>query len=275
MRGLLVVLMGVVASACGPAPPCCGPPPSIDCCRPPEINATVALSSIEFQCPDAVCGFVNEELDPAPCGCTWTGQYNLEWQDKRISQCFYTDEEEGEQIIRSTIRWWTRGCMGHVDIIIRVLLQPDMRDVFVSYPTFEYTKQIGLHSGYVALARSGSEDDIPQAEKSDMFFEVIMDEPEIGVHMEITECDVDILDSGSADSIVLTTYENISFNVTYADPNGERAEYKAFMDTLYYSPFQRVRCVYAMFNGTTTIDTFTHSKSYMLVNPFDDGIITS
>jgi len=270
----LLLLVGYVG-ACGPPPPCCAPPPSLDCCRPPVINVTATTDHVEVTCPHAVCGFVNEELDPAPCGCTWTGTYVLKWADRRIETCLYSDMDDKDKIIRGTIRWWTMGCMGHVDVVLRIVLKEDVRDVFISYPIYEYEKQVGVHSNYAALARAGSSDEIPQAEKSDMFFEVVMDEPEVGVHMEITSCDVDILDSGLVDAFVLTTYEDIDFNVSYADPNGEKATYRAFMDDRYYSPFQRVRCTYAMFNGTTTLDTFTHSRSYMLVNPFDSGVLTS
>jgi len=275
MRGLFwVILTCASVSACGPPPPCCGPPPTHDCCKAPNINTTVTLEGVDIHCPHAVCGFVSEELDPAPCGCTWSDTYHLKWSDDRIGKCLYVDEEDKDQIVRGTVRWWSRGCIGHVDIILRLVLEPDIRDVFITYPVFEYNKQVGIHSGFAALARSGSEDDIPQAGKSDMFFEVVMDEPEVGVHMEITSCDIDILDSGAQDAFVLTTYTNISFNTSYADPNGEIAEYRAFMDNRYYSPFQRVRCLYALFNGTTTLDTFTHAQSYMLVNPFDTGVIT-
>ena len=274
MRVLLLFAIIFSARACGPPPPCCGPPPALDCCRPPDVNASITLDGVVFHCPEAVCGFVNEELDPAPCGCTWTGDYELQWSDGRIGACLYADTDDADQVIRGTVRWWTLGCVGHVDVILRLVLEPDLRDVFVEYPTFEYNKQVGVHSGFAALARSGSEDEIPQAGKSDMFFEVVMDEPEVGVHMEIMACDVDILDSGASDAFVLTTYENITFNTSYADPNGEKAEYEAFMDTLYYSPYQRVRCTYALFDGTPTLDTFTHGQSYMLVNPFDNGVIT-
>lgn len=271
----LSILWWTSVSACGPPPPCCGPPPSLDCCRAPDVNATVTLSGVQVDCPGAVCGFVNEELDPAPCGCTWRNTHIMPWSDGRIGKCLYVDQEDKDQVIRGTVRWWTMGCMGHVDIILRIVLDPDMRDVFITYPIFEYRRQVGVHSGFAALARSGSSDEIPQAGKSDMFFEVVMDEPEVGVHMEITSCDIDILDSGSDDAFVLTTYENIAFNTSYADPNGEKAEYRAFMDEQYYSPYQRVRCLYALFNGTTTLDTFTHAQSYMLVNPFDDGVVVN
>ena len=273
MRGLTLLLLLASASACGPPPPCCDPPPSLDCCVPPDINITATTQHVEIMCPDAVCGFVREELDPAPCGCTWSGDYILRWTDRRLQTCLYTDQDDKDQIIRGTVRWWTMGCMGHVDVILRIVLEEDFRDVFITNPEFEYTRQVGVHSSYVALARAGSYDEIPQAGKSDMFFEVVMDEPEVGVHMEITSCDIDILDSGEPDAFVLHVYENISYNVSYADPNGERATYRAFMDDIAYSPFQRVHCEYAMYNGTTTLDTFSHSKSYMLVNPYDSGVV--
>ena len=274
--GLLLLLAHVVAvQSCGPPPPCCGPPPSLDCCRVPDINVTVTDKGLEVQCPESVCGFVNEELDPAPCGCTWENEYTLSWSDSRIGPCLYTNVEDGDKLVRGTVRWWTLGCMGHVDVVVRIVLQPDERDVFIDYPSFEYNKQVGVASGFAALARGGSDDDIPQADKSNMFFEVIMEEPVTGVHMEVTGCDLDILDSGAPDAFLLTTYTNITYNTSYADPNGEVIEYTAFMDDRYYSPYQRIRCTYALFNGTTTLDTFTHAQSYMIVNPFDEGVIVS
>lgn len=275
MRVLLLLLCFTSVSACGPPPPCCGPPPSLDCCKPPEINATITPKGVDVSCPDATCAFVNEELDPSPCGCTFTHNYTLDWSDARIGQCLYTEKDDDDQVLQGTIRWWSYGCMGHVDLVLRIRLREDMRDIFIDYPEFECHEQVGVHTGYVALAKTGSNDDIPQAEVSDLYFEVTMEEPIVGVHMEITSCDVDILDSGASDAVLLTTYENINYNVSYADPNGERATFRAFMDSQYYSPYQRVRCVYAMFNGTTSLDTFSHSQSYMLVNPFDSGVIQS
>ena len=272
MRGFLLLLLASGAFACGPAPPCCGPPPDTTCCVVPELNTSIHHHGVVVHCPHAVCAWVNEELDPAPCGCTWTGEKMLPWTDGRIGRCMYVDKEDKDHIIRGTVRWWTQTCMGHFDVVVRIQLEEDTRDVFVSYPTFEYNRDVGIHSGYAALARSGSEDLIPQAGVSDMFFEVIMEEPKVGVHMEIQQCDIDILDSGADDAFLLTTYEDIEVNITYAEPNGERCSYEAFMDGRYYSPFQRLRCTYALFNGTTTVDTFTHERSYMLLDPFDNGV---
>jgi len=275
MRVLWLLLLCSMAAACGPPPPCCGPPPPDECCVEPDINVTATMDGIVVECPNAVCAFVREELDPAPCGCTWQGSQHVPWFDGRIGPCIDIDQEDKDKLLRLTVRWWSQYCMGHVDVVLRLVIMPDVRDIFISYPSYEHCKVESVHVEYTASARAGSYDDVPQAEKSDMFFEVVMDEPETGVHMEITSCDIDILDGGTADAEVLTTYTNIDVNISYAEPNGEIAVYRAFMDDIAYSPFQRLICHYGMFNGTTTVDTFTHERSYMIVNPFDSGVIYS
>lgn len=268
MRGWIIfLLLGIVHA--------CLEPRSYDCCREPHINATIGSEGIRVHCPGATCAWVHEELAPTLCGCEWTGTDVVKWSDGRLDACIRSDTDDSDFVLRGVVRWWKDECMGHVELLLRIVLEPDVRDLFMAYPTFEYVKQEGVHTGYKALVRAGSLDDVPQAGKSDMFFEVIMDEPEVGVHLEITQCDLDILDSGTSEACLLKTYENISFNATYADPNGERAVYRAFMDDEYYSPFQRIRCAYALFNGTTTIDTYNHEKSYMLVHAFDHNVIVN
>lgn len=268
MRPWLLLLLLACARACLE-------PRSYDCCREPAINATVGSAGLRVACPGATCAFVSHELARTSCGCEWTGDTAVPWSDGRFDSCIRSDAEDADLVLRGVVRWWSGECMGHVEVILRVVVEPDARDLFMTYPSFEYVTQVGLHSGYHVLVRAGSYDDVPQAGQSDMFFEVIMDQPEVGVHLRILQCDLDILDKGTADACLLKTYENISFNASYAHPNGEVAVYRAFMDDEFYSPFQHVRCSYALFNGTTTLDTYRHEKSYMLVHGFDHSVMVN
>ena len=245
-------------------------------CVAPDIRFAMDDSGITVSCGlGIVCAWVNSELSTCSCGNQWENSVRMPFRDSRLRECF--DVSFGHSLeLNGILRWWSRDCMGHETISFVVEILPSFLDVFMHYSSIVHMEEVHRHYNYTAIARSGAEGDaVAQSLKSTMFYEVTMDEVETGVHMEIDYCSLEILSSGSQDAEVLTTYfpgqSSFNYNITYAEPNGERVTYKAIMDEEYYSPWQRIMCSYTMKNGTTTMDTFQHGHSYMIYDPFDSG----
>ena len=244
-------------------------------CIPPTVDIQYATTGLKVTCGKNIeCAWVAHELQTCTCGETWTNQLTLPWRSSVFKKCFHL-EKNNSLVAKGTIRWWTNVCMGHTVFDIEIIPMTDSKRVFIDFHHLEYKTVVSSIHHYIAYARSGSEDPVPQAEKSTMFFECIMKQAYTGVHMEILSCDLEILSSGYANAEILTTYHNIQYVSEYAEPNGERISFTAFMDDQFYSPWQRIMCTYALFNGTSSIETFYHNSSYMILNPFDSGVIHS
>lgn len=244
-------------------------------CIPPTVDVQYSEEGLHVACGvDIECAWVAHELQTCTCGETWTNHHTLPWQSPIFQQCFHM-QKNTSLVAKGTIRWWTNVCMGHASVDIEIIPMPDSKKVFIDFHHLEYETVVSAVHHYVAYARSGSEDPVPQAQKSIMFFECIMKQAYVGVHMKILSCDLEILSSGYANADILTTYHNIQYVSEYADPNGERISFTAFMDDQFYSPWQRIMCTYALFNGTSSVETFHHNSSYMILNPFDSGVIHS
>ena len=246
---------------------CCNMP-----CQTPPINITYTGNGLQLDCTqNATCAWVRNELETCTCGKQWKNDSHMTWRDPRFKQCVAIKQHDNYANLHGVIRWWTNKCMGHHFVNLKFILAPVSRHVFLSFEDVSHAHIVKTSIGIDAKAKSGSEDEIPMAGKSEMFFECVLNETMTGLHMEIISCDIDILDSGKADAEVIRTFSKIPVNTSYAEPNGEKASYTAFMDTEFYSPWQRLICLYGLYNGTTSVETFTHGKSYMLLNPFDTG----
>ena len=245
-------------------------------CPTPPINITYTDTGLVMDCTEnATCAWVRSEIESCTCGKQWSNTSHMLWQDPRFKECTTTKQYEDYANVHGIIRWWYGSCMGHYLVNLKFILEPTFRDIYMTFEEINIDHYVIVETsvGIFAKAKSGSEDEIPIAGKSEMFFECVLNKTTTGVHMEIMSCDIEILESGKTDAEILRTLTNIQVNTSYADPNGERATYRAFMDDDYYSPWQRLLCTYALFNGTTSIEQFSHNKSYMLLNPFDTGII--
>lgn len=244
-------------------------------CVPPDIVFVLDDRGVTVRCPvGVVCGWVSSELSTCTCGDTWQLSGWTPFEDPRMRECFQATFGHSLKL-DGILRWWSRDCMGHETVSFVVDVEPSFLDVFMHYSSIVHMEEVHRHYNYTAIARSGAEGNaVAQSLKSTMYYEVTMDEYVKGVHMEIDSCSLEILSSGASDSEVLTTYYpggTFNYNITYADPNGERVSYRAIMDEEYYSPWQRIMCSYTMKNGTTTMDTFQHGHSYMIYDPFDSG----
>jgi hypothetical protein len=248
---------------------------SYECSRP-DIVVSVSESGVSVNCgPRVVCSWVESELSTCSCGKVWNSPIQMQWQDIRFKECF-TYNIGTLLKLDGTLRWWSDTCMGHERVSFEVESVSSFLDVVMHYSEIVHMEEVHRYYNYSAIARSGTEGSaVAQSLKSTMYYEVTMDEFEIGVHMEIDVCTLEILSSGSSDSEILTTYHagqhSFNYNISFAEPNGERVSYKAIMDDEYYSPWQRIMCSYTMKNGTTTLDTFQHGHSYMIYDPFDSG----
>ena len=246
-------------------------------CDVPNITIQSEFTGIYIDCGENVqCTFVEKELDTCSCGKIWSDIDIVPWNDPRLSRCFHIQQNTETQL-QGIIRWWHQTCMGHQHIDLTIQLLPDQRNVFMNYSVIAYEEIKAQCNNYTIYIQSGSEDLAPQADKSTMFFKAIMKEPYIGVHIKIIQCQLEILKSGAYDAEILTTYPTnqhaFHYNVSYAEPHGEKITYTAFMDEIYYSPWQRIMCTYGLFNGSTSLETYHHDNAYMILNPFDTGTI--
>jgi hypothetical protein len=268
----LLILMSLFLGVCGHEE-CCED--SYECLSP-DIKFDIDDRGLTVSCGDGVaCAWVSSELSTCSCGNQWQSFIRLPFQDSRVRECFQVTFGHSLKL-DGILRWWSHDCMGHETVSFVVDVLPSFLDVFMHYSSIVHMEEVHRHYNYTAIARSGAEGDaVAQSLKSTMYYEVTMDDQETGVHMEIDFCSLEILSSGSADAEILTTYYpgqgSFNYNITYADPNGERVSYRAIMDEEYYSPWQRIMCSYTMKNGTTTMNTFQHGHSYMIYDPFDSG----
>ena len=248
-------------------------------CIVPNITVEPSFTGIYIDCGQHIdCAWVERELDTCSCGKTWSDVDIITWDDSRLTRCFHIEKNQNTEI-HGIIRWWSDSCMGHQHIDIDINILPDFRDTFMNYTVLQYQEVKAQCNNYTIYVSSGSEDQAPQADKSIMFFKAIMKEPYIGVHLKIIDCQLEILKSGAANAEILTTYPTnqhaFHYNISYAEPHGEIVTYKAFMDEVYYSPWQRIMCTYGLYNGSTSLETYNHNNAYMILNPFDSGIIHS
>lgn len=253
---------------------CC---PSCTCsnrCQAPSVHASLNQSGLLVHCPDAECACVTDELDTCTYGQVWQNVTSVRWDDSRWHKCIKltsTDPLEATAMIR----WWRNKCMGHIILRIKIDLLPVIRDLFVDFNVLAFFEHDTIHNKYVIRTESGSEDDRPLAGSSEMFFEAKLDSNHTGVHVEITDCTVQLVEGKSANAPVINEYNVFDSDNLHASENGQRMTYTAFWDEQSNSPFQRLVCKYAIYNGTTSENIIHHTvnRTYMMADPNEKGIL--
>lgn len=254
-------------------------------CIAPNIEASILMDGLHLNCRAAECGCVLDELDTCTYGQTWQNKTVIAWKDQRWNSCIRIQQHSP---LRATaiIRWWHDSCIGHSIIDLNIELEPIQRDVYIDFNVIAYYEHNTIYNTFRIQTRSGSNDVRPIGGSSTMFFEAFQPFPAQGVHVEITNCTVQMLDSTNIEATVLKEYNVFDVNTIRQMPGGQRLEYQAFWDGAEHhdcgatdctnSPFQRLLCSYALFNGTDSNKTILHNqinRTYMIANPDETGVL--
>jgi hypothetical protein len=254
---------------------CC---PTCSCprytCRPPQISANISANGVSISCPDSTCACVADELDTCTYGGTWSGETLIEWSDARWVRCIRITHHDPLQA-SGIIRWWdeTNRCMGHMILNIDTHLLPVQRDVYVDFEKTVWHK-VNFHHEFIVKSTSGCEDCTrPIVGVSIMFFKVEMDPPVTGASVQIRNCSVLTLAgiNGIVESVfpIITDgpHQNGQLNT-----NRSRLTYIPFWDDVTNSPFQQIKCSWAVFNGTI-VNSGMVERDYMIADPVENGIL--
>ena len=123
-------------------------------------------------------------------------------------------------------------------------------------------------------ARSGCDDPRPIVNQSTMFFEVEMDPPQTGVHVEITSCTVQTTAGVHGEVLTNTSLSTDGSGPHHGllNPQKNRLTYTAFWDDVSNSPFHHIMCMYAIFNGTHA-SPHASGRAYLIADPNEHGIL--
>jgi len=159
---------------------------------------------------------------------------------------------------------------------------PSKEDIFVDYPPCEYYED--AISTRIVIGTDGAP--VIISGQTNVTFTVTVQNATLHTHVEIDECFIDVLEDPDDphciefpehhDEEQCSVLRNIpssefpDFHIEYAPPNGERAVWTAFIDNVTYSPWQRIRCLWHFYNGTTH-GHYSHNHSVMLLN-LDDNV---
>lgn len=243
-------------------------------CEAPNLSANLTTSGLTINCPDADCACVVDELDTCTYGQVWKNTTEIGWQDARWNKCIII-ETLSPLRARANIRWWRNKCMGHIILNLDVSLADVYRDLYVDFNVLSFFEHDTIHNTYRIETRSGSDDDRPMAGSSNMFFEANLVGNNTGVHVEVTDCTVQIIEGTDVNAKVMNEFNVFDPNNFETTPNGMRINYPAFWDSDTNSPYQRLVCHYALFNGTTN-DFLLHNtvnRTYMIADPDEKGIL--
>lgn len=267
----LILLLNYVIAAI--AHNCCNTCECAKNCMAPNIQVDVKDIGVSMYCKNATCACVTDELDSCTYGSTWNENYIIPWNDGRWNHCLKISHNN-PLIVEGLLRWWTPGCMGHVRVQIELEILPVFRDIYVDFNMVEYIEHTAIDNTFKICARTGSDDEKLIAGTSTLFFEVSMVSPIQGVHAEVTNCIVQVLNGPDKNDIVLSEH-NIQGSKEFINNNGQRFTYVAFWDEEVNSPFQRLMCKYALFNGTVELNMYNATRSYMIANPDETGVYYS
>lgn len=217
---------------------------------------------------------MTDELDTCTYGEMWRNETEIGWKDARWNKCIKVESLDPLRA-RAMIRWWHDKCMGHVALNLDVTLTKISRDLYVDFNVLAFFEHDTIHNVYRIQTESGSNDERPMAGASDMFFEAQLAGNHTGVHVEITDCIVQLVEGSETDAPILrevNVYDPQKLNMV---DNGMRMTYQAFWDDETNSPYQRLVCKYALFNGTTNafILNNTVDRTYMVADPNENGIL--
>jgi len=255
-------------------------------CEAPQIEATISLQGLSLVCHgDSECACVVDELDTCTYGETWQNYTLIEWHDARWNHCIQIEQLHHPFRATALVRWWRNKCMGHTILDIEVDVVPTSRDLFVDFNVISFYEHDTIYNVYHIQTQSGSDDERPMAGDSTMFFEATEPANSTGVHVEITNCTVQMLAGSDVDAPVLKEYNVFDVGGLQSVGHGQRFEYDAFWDgadsincgttDCTNSPFQRLVCSYALFNGTdqSVLLHNTVNRTYMMANPDETGIL--
>jgi hypothetical protein len=255
---------------------CCSTCACAKTCHPPNLSAYFSSEGLSITCFDATCACVLDELDTCTYGSTWDNQTLIPWKDHLWHKCIEIDLTNSMHA-RAILRWWKGHCMGHMILEIDIHLEPVFRDVFIDFNVIHFFEHTSIHNIFYIQTQSGCNDTRPMAGKSDMFFEAILTNTTANVHVEITNCTVQIIEGDATDATILKEINVYNGNKKTQIEKGERMTYTAFWDDETNSPFQRLVCSYALFNGTidnkTFVGNYVNSRTYRMANPDETGIL--
>ena len=273
---LLFFLIVILLFADGTGRKCCSKCTCSNRCEAPDVHATLNSSGLVVHCPQAECACVTDELDTCTYGEVWENATLFDWHDSRWRKCIRIESVDPLEA-RALVRWWHGKCMGHINLHLKINLQPVSRDLFVDFNVLAFFEHDTVHNVFHIRTESGSSDERPLAGSSDMFFDAQLHSNHTGVHVEITNCTVQIIEGKSKDAAILNQRNVYDPNNLQATDKGMRMTYKAFWDDETNSPFQRLVCKYALFNGTTN-DFILHNtvnRTYMIADPNEKGVLMS
>ena len=232
------------------------------------------MTGLILHCPGAECACVVDELDTCTLGEVWTNVTDIGWQDPRWNKCIQIESLDPLRA-RAMIRWWHNKCMGHTTLNLDIGLESISRDLYVDFNVLAFFEHDVIHNTYRIQTMSGSEDQRPVAGSSDMFFEARLEGNPTGVHVEITDCVVQVIEGKSVDAPIMNEYNVFNGSTLSAMDDGMRMTYQAFWDEETNSPYQRLVCKYALYNGTTNefLMHNTVNRTYMMANPDESGIL--
>ena len=245
-------------------------------CETPQMHTNITTQGLHIHCRDADCACVIDELDTCAYGQTWRNHTLIGWHDARWNHCIKIEQIKNPFRATALVRWWRDKCMGHIVLDIEINTRPTTRDTYVDFNVVSFHEHTHIHNVFHIQTQSGCNDIRPMAGKSDMFFQAILTNTTANVHVEITNCVVQIIQGGETDAIVLNEKNVYDENNKISIQKGEKITYTAFWDEETNSPFQRLVCSYALYNGTfsnkTLIGNHVNSRNYKMVIPGETGI---
>lgn len=267
MKWWWIALFPVIAHGfCYMCPPPRPPPP---CCHAPNITVNMSqIGFLDIDCANTTCGWVQTPISTQTCGCTWYGQQFISWSDPRMFSCLKVAQNPRELRFRGWIRWWSGNCLGHTEIEYDVQIVPTREDIFIHFPPCEY--YVDEINTRIEIGADGAQ--VLVDGQTNLTFTVTLTNSTLQAHAEISECFIDVLenpdepDDGNILRIIPSSeFPTNDFTITYADPNGEQARFTTFIDNVTYSPWQRLRCNWNFFSGTT-VESYSHNHSFALLD---------
>ncbi|MDA7838936.1 hypothetical protein N9A45_01215 [bacterium] len=244
-------------------------------CRAPDISASLNMSGLMVHCPGADCACVVDELDTCTLGDVWTNTTEIRWQDPRWNKCIKIETLDPLRA-RAMIRWWHDKCMGHILLNLDVGLESIHRDLYVDFNRLAYFEHDTIHNVFRIKTSSGSNDKRPMAGSSEMYFQVTLLDEHIGVHVEITNCTVQVIEGKNIHANVMNEINVFDpTKITALGNDTTKLTYGAFWDYQTNSPFQRLVCSYGLFNGTLNLLHHSVNRTYMLANPDETGVLVN
>ena len=217
-------------------------------CDEPEITFNMTFpGSIDAICSGAECAWVTQPNADETCGCTWTNMHRLYWNDPRILNCLSTYSTPLSLTFHGWVRWWSDHCVGHTEMLYEIEFLQAQQDVFKHVDDLELEY---INGTTVVISTNG--DQVVVEKNTTLYSPYIRPTKD---HIHINYCWVNILDCPTGNASVIRTipsseFPTNDFRIIPVEPEGERAEFTAFIDNVTYSPWQVLRCHWSYFNGT-------------------------